>query len=215
MSQVTPVLVLEMLPYQIELEQEGFRLYHKLIVKFNPALNLVSLKDVKELEIKHFLDSLSPKYLGLITGSPLKVLDFGTGGGLPGVPLKIVFPDLQMYLMEQSIKKTVFLEMVVKVLNLKETIILKGEAKHFQGIYGNYFDLVLSRATGPLKEVLKIALPLVKEGGKLIFYKGKGVEKDLETIKEYLIKNNYPYEIHPYLLTLRENGRNLLVISKG
>jgi len=215
MNPAAPVSVLGMLPYQIELDQEEFRLYHKLIVKFNPSLNLVSQKDVKELEIKHFLDSLAPKYLRLITDSALKVLDFGAGCGLPGIPLKIVFPSLQIYLLEQSRKKAVFLEMAVKVLNLKETIILRGEAKNFLGIYSNYFDLVLSRATGPLKEVLKIALPFVKEGGKLIVYKGKGVEKELESVKEYLIKNNYPYETHPYLLTLREDGRNLLVIRRG
>ncbi|MBT9164776.1 MAG: Ribosomal RNA small subunit methyltransferase G [candidate division WS2 bacterium] len=215
MNPAAPISVLETLPYQIELDKEEFRLYHKLIVKFNPSLNLVSQKDVKELEIKHFLDSLAPKYFGLITDNNLKVLDFGTGCGFPGIPLKIAFPSLSMYLLEQSRKKAVFLEMAVKVLNLKETKILKGEAKNFLSIYHNYFDLLLSRATGPLKEVLKIALPLVKEGGKLIFYKGKGVEKELESVKEYLVKNNYPYETHPYLLTLREDGRNLLVIRKG
>ncbi len=215
MSQITPALLLETLPYKRELEQAEFREYHKLIVKLNPSLNLVSKKDVKELEVKHFLDSLAPAYLKLITDTPLKVLDFGTGGGLPGIPLKIVFPDLEMYLLEQSSKKTVFLEMAVKVLNLKEAKILKGEAKHFQHIYSNYFDLILSRATGPLKDVLKIALPLLKEGGKLLFYKGKAVEKELETVKDYLFKNNCLYEIHPYLLTLREEGRNLLVIRRG
>jgi len=63
--------------------------------------------------------------------------------------------------------------------------------------------------------VLKIPLLLVKEGGKVIFYKGKGVNKELETVKEYLLKNNARYEIHPYLLTSREDGRNLLVIRRG
>lgn len=214
MNPETPLLILETLPYQIELNKEEFGLYHRLIVKFNPSLNLVSQQDVKELELKHFLDSLAPKFLGLYTDNPIKVLDFGSGCGLPGIPLKIVFPSLQMYLLEQSRKKAVFLEMAVKILNLKETKILPGEAKNFLSIYSHHFDLILSRATGPLKEVLKFALPLLAVRGKLIFYKGKGVEKELETVKEYLLKNNYAYELYPYLLTPGEEGRSLLVIHR-
>lgn len=215
MNPETATPVLKILSNSEELERKEFKDYQKLIVKFNPSLNLVSAKDVKELTIRHFLDSLAPRYLGLITDSSMKVLDFGSGCGLPGIPLKIVLPSLSIYLLEQSRKKAVFLEMAIKVLHLTETNILKGEAKNFLGIYSHYFDLVLSRATGPLKEVLKMALPLVKEGGKLIFYKGKGAEKELETVKEYLFKNNYMYETYPYLLTLREDGRNLLVIHRG
>lgn len=196
------------------LTQGKFRRYQELLLKFNDSLKLVSKKDAKNLEIKHFLDALAPFYLGIIEDVPVKTLDFGSGGGLPGIPLKIYCPKLELSLLEQSARKSVFLEMTIRTLGLTNASVLSGEAKSFLPEYQEHFEVVLSRATGPLIVVLPLAFSFIKVKGKLIFYKGQEVEAELAANKQKIFDRGGSYQLFPYKLTAEESGRNLLVITR-
>lgn len=209
------MLELELAFKQEILKQKKFEEYKGLLQEYNSRLNLVSSRDLQVLESKHFLDSLAPLFLGLIPQERLKVLDVGSGGGFPGIPLKIMRSDLEMYLLEQSRKKASFLEMVVSQLELEDTTVWQGEAKEYLKSQSKSFDVVVSRAVGELKKMSKITLPFLNVGGRAILYKGKNVVEELREIEESLEKSyQLDIQVYPYKLNPQEEGRNILVLRK-
>lgn len=158
---------------------EKFEIYLNMLLKWNKAYNLTSIRKKEDIVIKHFLDSLTLVKLFESKGidiSGKKVADFGSGAGFPGVPLKIYYQDLiDLYLIESITKKCIFLEMLSKELKLKYTVLCK-RAEEIQ----EKFDIVASRATGETFEVLKISKNLLVDGGIIVIMKGKEVEEELK-----------------------------------
>lgn len=158
---------------------ESFGIYLKELKHWNRKINLTSLVEDKEIIIKHFLDSLTPlKYLS----KQSFILDLGSGGGFPGIPLKIAEPSLKVVLLESSKKKHSFLNHIISALSLKGIIAIKqrAESKDFQLLMNKTFDVVIARAFAGLEELLKIGSPYLKKGGMLVAMRGRKVKEELE-----------------------------------
>ena len=105
----------------------AFMTYLAVLKEWNRKFNLTGIKKDEDIIIKHFLDSLL--YLRFLPGENIHVADIGTGAGFPGIPLRIIRPDLKLYLIESSIKKCLFLNQLLKVLHMKHVIVLEKRAE--------------------------------------------------------------------------------------
>jgi 16S rRNA (guanine527-N7)-methyltransferase len=151
---------------------EQFEIYYRELVDWNRKINLTSITDYEEVQVRHFLDSLTV----IMAMTPremnrhFSVIDVGTGAGLPGVPLKIIYPGIKLYLLEATAKKGKFLGHLAARLRLEDIEIVIGRAEEVarNAQYREKFDLVLSRAVAPLPTLVELTLPFCAVGGRLI-----------------------------------------------
>ena len=151
-----------------------FEAYYRLLTEWNRKVNLTRIVDREEVQMKHFLDSLS-LLRALPSGdlSGLRVLDVGSGPGFPGVPLKIAFPSVRLLLLDSVGKKTRFLEHLIELLKLDRVDVSTARAEtlaHDPG-YRQTFDLVVSRSVATLRALLELTLPFSKIGGRVVLQK--------------------------------------------
>jgi 16S rRNA (guanine527-N7)-methyltransferase len=160
-----------------------FRRYHEKIVEENSRVNLTRVTDWEQVQVRHFLDSLSTCMAlpeGLLRSGG-DVLDVGSGAGLPGLALKIAFPALRMTLIEASRKKAGFLDRVVDELSLSDVTVLSGRAEtlaHDERLR-QAFDSVLARAVARLDVLAELTLPFCRIGGLVVAQKGPRVQTEL------------------------------------
>lgn len=168
-------------------EQAGaFQTYMELLLEWNEKINLTAITDPKEIVEKHFLDSLT-----LLQGCPIKqgakVVDVGTGAGFPGIPLKIMRPDIQLTLLDSLNKRLLFLEAVCKALNLSAARVHKrAEEAGLDKKLRESFDIAAARAVAPLPVLCEYCLPLVKMKGFFIAMKGPGAKEELAAAENAL-----------------------------
>jgi 16S rRNA (guanine527-N7)-methyltransferase len=152
-----------------------FETYYRELSDWNNRMNLTAITDYGEVQIKHFLDSLTAiTAIGPADRErPLYVLDVGTGAGLPGIPLKIVLPHLHLVLLEATAKKCTFLQHLIATLGLKDTEIVNARAEEaaHDARYREKFDLVLARAVASLPALVELTLPFCAVGGLFIAQK--------------------------------------------
>lgn len=156
---------------------ESYLFYIEELKRWNTRINLTALTGDLEIGVKHFLDSLT---LAPYLHGARRVLDIGTGAGFPGLPLKIVSPTIELFLLESSQKKIFFLRNILRGLKLEGVEIVHGRAED-RGIkerYAGGFDLVISRALADLPTFLQLALPYTKEGGRIVGMRGKKGEQE-------------------------------------
>ena len=157
---------------------EMFELYLVELKGWNQKINLTSLKDDKSIIIDHFIDSLSVVPYLPATG---RLLDAGSGAGFPGVPIKIARPEIDITLLESKRKKINFLKQVILLLNLSHTTVLHGRIESFvPGENIPLFDIIIARAFTRLEPLLKLARPLLQDGGYVIVMKGKEGHHELK-----------------------------------
>jgi 16S rRNA (guanine527-N7)-methyltransferase len=162
-------------------EIEQFKKYLAELKVWAQKINLLSRADHRNIILKDFLDSLTTlKYVP----SGAYVLDLGSGAGLPGIPMKIVRPDLNLVLLEASQKKFYFLKHVIRLLNLSGTEAHWTEEANALPL----FDVVVSRAFGPLPEFASEATRYVKQGGLVLAMKAKAGEAELAECLPTLIE---------------------------
>jgi 16S rRNA (guanine527-N7)-methyltransferase len=166
---------------------EQFETYYRELIDWNRRVNLTAITDYDDVQIKHFLDSLT---VVLALKRPfdqkvLKVIDVGTGAGFPGIPLKITLPKIRLTLLETTVKRVRFLEHITNILGLKGVEILTGRAEVFgRSIeYREKFDVVLSRAVAALPSLVELALPFCAAGGNFIAQKQTRVAPEVERAK--------------------------------
>jgi len=141
-------------------------------------MNLIRREDDREIVLKDFLDSLT--VIGHLSESA-SVMDLGSGAGFPGIPAKIVRPDLKMVLLEARRKKVFFLKNLIRHLGLEGTEAhWYGESKESEKNFSEAFDFVISRAFGSLQEFSSKGVPFLKRGGILLAMKGKKGKAELE-----------------------------------
>ena len=150
--------------------------------KWNRAYNLTSLKTDRDIIIKHFLDSLL--YLKVIPAKALKIADAGTGAGFPGIPMKVMRPEIDLTLIESSRKKSAFLRHIIRLLQLKRTSVLNGRIENLGENYAKTYDAIVSRATFRVKDFLDRACPYIKENGILVISKGPKVLEETGALKD-------------------------------
>ncbi len=171
----------------VELNQEKlskFSRYKGLLKEWNEKINITTITDDIEIDQKHFLDSITPFTTGLFNGNK-RVIDIGTGGGFPGIPLKIVNEDLQFTLLDSLNKRIIFLNEVIKDLNLKDIEAVHGRAEEFSRMenYREKFHICISRAVASLDTLSEYCIPFVRVGGHFISMKGPDVDEELRISK--------------------------------
>jgi 16S rRNA (guanine527-N7)-methyltransferase len=161
-----------------------FEEYYRVLLDWNQRVNLTAITGYEEVQIRHFLDSLTI-FTVLPFSQPhakLNILDVGTGAGLPGIPLKIAAPEIELTLVEATNKKTEFLNYVVSILDLKNVKIITGRAEELaHGVeYRSTYNVVVSRAVASLAALVELTLPFCPTGGIVIAPKKGNIRKEVE-----------------------------------
>ena len=192
-----------------------FEMYYELLVSENKKYNLTSIIDKKEVYIEHFSDSL--EVINVIDFTQITSLcDIGSGAGFPGIPLKIKYPELKLFIVEANGKKALFLKMVVDLLELKDVYILNERSEELDFKYRDYFDLVVARAVSNLQILMEICLPYVKVEGNFIAMKSSNYEDEIEKSQKGLKKlKSSIFAIKLYTLDEEMGDRALIIISKN
>ncbi len=170
-------------------QEDKFLLYKNLLMEWNEKINITAIRDEKEIDIKHFLDSLTPVITNLFNGNE-KVLDLGTGGGFPGLPLKIWNDNLDVTLLDSLNKRIIFLKEVISSLNLSGVEAVHGRAEELarKEEYREQYDVCISRAVASLDTLSEYCIPFIKKGGHFISMKGPDVEEEVENSKKAIDK---------------------------
>ncbi len=195
---------------------EKFENYYKLLVEKNKVMNLTAITEYDEVLLKHFYDSLSIVRTMDIKNVE-KVIDVGTGGGFPGIPLKIVFPHLKITLLDSLNKRIVWLNEVIEELDLKDIKAYHGRAEEFghKDDYREQYDLCVSRAVANLSTLSEYCIPFVKKNGYFVSYKAATVNEEVETAKKSVkILGGEIKDICSFLLDDVDMERNLVKIQK-
>jgi len=162
-------------------QTDKFFLYMHELKEWNKKINLTAITQDEEIIKKHFLDSLI--LVKAFSFSSQSVIDVGAGAGFPGIPLKIVSPELKLTLLDSVKKKINFLDHIKTVLNLKNINLILGRAEEIARDWRETFDITLSRAVASLDVLAEYCLPLTKIGGKFIALKEEKVEDEIEDAK--------------------------------
>lgn len=196
-----------------EEQLEALEIYKDMLIEYNNKFNLTAIKTEEEIYLKHFYDSITiTKVIDL--SSNLKVLDIGTGAGLPGLVLKIVFPNLDITLLDSNNKKITFLNKVIEKLNLKNIRCIYGRAEELDKSYREYFDIITSRAVAHLRVLAEVSIPYLKTQGYFIPMKGK-LEPEFSESKDTLeILNTSVEQIEEFLLPIEQANRTIIKIKK-
>ncbi|MDI6858479.1 MAG: 16S rRNA (guanine(527)-N(7))-methyltransferase RsmG, partial [Dehalococcoidia bacterium] len=169
------------------LQLERFERYYRLLATSGRRAGVTSITDYEEVQRRHFLESLAVAatllQLGVLGGaSPGSALDLGSGGGFPGLPMKILLPALEMTLLEASARKSAFLRETVDALGLEgaQVVTARAEEAAQQPAYRERFDLVVARAVAPLPALVELALPFLRVGGHLAAPKGSRASSEVK-----------------------------------
>jgi len=161
-----------------------FKLYYQELVGWNKKFNLTTITDYQEVQLKHFLDSLT--VISALTEEELRqpgfsIIDIGTGAGFPGIPLKVFLPQSRLVLLDSKAKKAAFLQHVIEQLELDDVEVVVGRAEEIahRPLLRENFTLVVSRAVASLPTLVELALPFCQMGGKFIAQKKGQIEQEL------------------------------------
>ena len=166
-----------------------FEKYYELLIEKNKVMNLTAITDKEDVIVKHFIDSIAliPYLLdkGININNELKIIDIGTGAGFPGLPLKIMMPDVKLTLLDSLNKRVSFLNEVIDELKLKDIEALHGRAEDYasDNKYREKYDICVSRAVANLSTLSEYCIPFVKEDGFFISYKAGESEEEINNSK--------------------------------
>lgn len=185
-----------------------FELYYKELLEWNAKISLTTITEPADAAIKHFLDSmLLLKYVPLAGA----LIDIGTGAGFPGIPLKIMNPELSVVLVEVVRKKANFLRQIIRLLNLEGIEVYNGRIEDFDRHAA--FDYAVSRAFSELGMFCRLAEPCIKSGGSLLAMKGSDA-KEHAAAHEMAARGLACTAIHSYELPLHKGLRSLIIMQK-
>lgn len=199
-----------------EKQTEQFQKYYEMLVEWNKVMNLTSITEYDEVVEKHFCDSAA-----LVKAIPLdkelRLIDIGTGAGFPGIPLKILFPNLHVTLLDSLNKRIRFLNEVIEQLELDNIEALHGRAEDYakKAEYREQYDVCVSRAVANLASLSEYCLPYVKINGYFIPYKSGKIEEELmQSQKAIEILGGKTEEEIKFNLLNTDISRSLIKIKK-
>ena len=189
-----------------------FEKYYNLLISENEKFNLTAITDQKDVVIKHFIDSVLPEKEISKNSS---IIDVGSGAGFPGIPLKILRPDLKITLIDSLQKRINFLNMIIDKLSLKDIQAFHYRAEDYAQIKRESFDVALSRAVASIPTLSEYLIPFVKKGGKIFMYKGAKIKEELDLGKKSIdVLGGKVEKILEYFLKEAESERYVLIIKK-
>lgn len=195
---------------------KAFICYKDLLLAWNEKMNLTAIVEEQQVAVKHFLDSLA--LLGkLDVKVHRRMLDVGTGAGFPGIPVKVCCPWINVVLLDSLKKRVLFLEEVIRQLELTgiEAVHGRAEEKGRDGDFREVFDLVVARAVANLGVLAEYCLPFVKRDGLFVAFKGPEVAEELEASGNALeILGGSLEAVHQVKLPFAGGDRSLVIIRK-
>jgi 16S rRNA (guanine527-N7)-methyltransferase len=196
-----------------------FQIYHDELVEWNKRFNLTAITDYEGMQVRHFLDSLS--CVLALPQSDLegetRLIDVGTGGGFPGLPLKIIYPNIRLTLLEATRKKTTFLEHLVDRLGLDEVTIIHARAEELgqQPSHREQYRWALARAVAEMPTLVEYLLPLVQVGGAILAQKGQSSPAEVHGANEAIrVLGGHVRRLVPVSLHGLAETRYLVVVDK-
>jgi len=212
------ILCKEAAKFQVQLAPKHVELFNTYLVelkKWNSKTNITAIHDDQEIVIKHFIDSLSPsKYIPPYSS----ILDIGSGGGFPGIPLKIADPSLEVTLLDSTLKKIHFQKHIIRLLQLDRVtpIHARAEDRELYNKLNSSFDVVISRAFSDLGKLMTIGIPYIRDSGVLIAMRGRDAKNELASIKYKLIPLGLKvFEPGEFSLPYSHEKRSLILFSKS
>ncbi len=202
-------------------QQAAFQLYYEDLVAWNQKFNLTAITEYEQVQVRHFLDSLScllaKETRQALSQPQSRLLDVGTGAGFPGIPLKLVCPDTHLTLLEATGKKVSFLEHVVAHLNLQQVMVIKGRAEELahEPAHREQYNLVLARAVAELPVVAEYTLPFCRLGGWVVAQKGEAGAAEAWTAERAItLLGGELRRVVPVELPGLPEDRSLVIIQK-
>ena len=190
--------------------------YYKLLVEWNEFMNLTAITEYEEVLRKHFVDSCALGRAISLDGE-LRILDVGTGAGFPGIPLKIVYPELQVVLLDSLNKRVKFLDAVIERLGLNGITAVHGRAEDLarQKEFREQFDITVSRAVANLASLSEYCLPFNRVGGYFIPYKSGAVSEEVSEAQKAIktLGGEYQRTVE-FQLPGSDIERTLVVVKK-
>ncbi|KAA3659550.1 MAG: 16S rRNA (guanine(527)-N(7))-methyltransferase RsmG [Chloroflexi bacterium] len=197
-------------------QTDQFVQYESLLLEWNQKINLTAVREPSQIQQRHFLDSLTcVQVMGDLNGR--SVIDVGTGAGFPGLALKIMFPQMQLTLVESVRKKTRFLEAVIEALQMSTVSVVVDRAELVGKLpaYREQFDWAVARALADMRVLVEYLLPLCKVGGKMLAQKGPHAPVELEQAQRAIqILGGGAATLQPVKLPAYEDPRYLVVVPK-
>lgn len=183
-----------------DFQKEQFDIYFQTLVEWNDKINLTAITEKNDVYLKHFYDSIAPILHGYIKNEPIKLLDIGAGAGFPSIPMKIIYPQLDITIIDSLNKRITFLKQLSVVLHLEGVHFFHGRAEDFgQDInFRAQFDIVTARAVARMQILSELTIPFLKLNGKLLALKAQAVDQELTDAQNALkllfsqvIENNH------------------------
>jgi len=191
--------------------------YYELLVDWNTRMNLTGITEYEQVLIKHYIDSIM---IGKLVPESVrygnKLIDIGTGAGFPGIPIKIMYPELECVLLDSLQKRVGFLNHVIDELNMSGIRAVHARAEEYV-TDGNReaYDVCVSRAVADLCVLSELCLPYVKPGGYFVSYKSGHCEDEIDKARNaIMLLGGEIQDIKSFNLTQDSDSRNLIVIKK-
>ena len=191
-------------------QQEQFALYYQLLVEWNQKMNLTAITEKEDVYLKHFYDSLTIAFDFKFDHQ--KIIDVGAGAGFPSIPLKIVFPELQVTIVDSLTKRITFLNHLFKQLELENCQAISARAEEYAKNHRQEVDVVMARAVARLNILDELCLPLVKTGGYFLALKGLKAAEELQEAKRGItILGGQIEKVTDFTLTNNDHRSNIII----
>lgn len=197
-------------------QQQQFELYFQLLVEWNEKMNLTAITDEDGVYLKHFYDSITAGFHYCFEPNQ-KIIDVGAGAGFPSIPLKIIYPDIHVSIVDSLNKRITFLEHLASQLKLDGVAFYHDRAETFgkNPEHREQYDIVTARAVARMSVLSELCLPLVKVGGDFIAMKGAGTSEELVDAKRAIqLLGGKIMSDDAFTLPIEESERHIVQIKK-
>ncbi|HEO5554566.1 TPA: 16S rRNA (guanine(527)-N(7))-methyltransferase RsmG [Streptococcus agalactiae] len=197
-------------------QKKQFETYFRLLVEWNEKINLTAITDKEEVYLKHFYDSIAPILQGYIDNSPLRILDIGAGAGFPSIPMKILYPEIDITIIDSLNKRINFLNILANELELSGVHFFHGRAEDFgqDKVFRAKFDIVTARAVARMQVLAELTIPFLKVNGRLIALKAAAAEEELISAEKALKTLFSQVTVNKNYKLPNGDDRNITIVSK-
>ncbi|MDT8862824.1 16S rRNA (guanine(527)-N(7))-methyltransferase RsmG [Alkalihalobacillus sp. MEB130] len=197
-------------------QNQQFQLYYELLVEWNEKMNLTAITEEDDVYLKHFYDSIAASFYYEFKDGQ-KIIDVGAGAGFPSIPLKIIYPNIHVSIVDSLKKRIGFLEHLAKELGLEKVAFYHDRAETFgqNPQHREQYDVATARAVARLSVLSELCLPLVKEQGDFIALKGAGASDERKDAdKAIKLLGGKVKADNSFLLPIEESERHIIQMTK-